>query len=319
MDYSVIIVGGGPAGLSAALYTARAGLSTAVLSASPGALARAEKIENYFGISCSGPELLNRGRRQAEAAGVTFIEGEVLLTEPAEQGFRTVYSVKTPAAAGFSGTPDANGTPAAGAEYTPEAGCECEKELLSGAVILATGAQRRQLNLKNAAELEGRGVSYCAVCDAFFYRGADVAVLGAGEYALHELEALLPVVGSCCLLTDGEPVPAALPPGVKCFTSPLAALSGQTELQGVLLKDDTHLAVSGLFVAKGVAGAAELARRAGAETVQGNIIINTEGMTSLPGLFAAGDCTGGVLQVSVAVGEGAKAALSAIKYLKKTR
>ena len=121
------------------------------------------------------------------------------------------------------------------------------------------------------------------------------------------------------LLTDGEPVPAALPPGVKCFTSPLAALSGQTELQGVLLKDGTHLAVSGLFVAKGVAGAAELARRAGAETVQGNISINTEGMTSLPGLFAAGDCTGGVLQVSVAVGEGAKAALSAIKYLKKTR
>ncbi len=86
-----------------------------------------------------------------------------------------------------------------------------------------------------------------------------------------------------------------------------------------MLKDDTHLAVSGLFVAKGVAGAAELARRAGAETVQGNIIINTEGMTSLPGLFAAGDCTGGVLQVSVAVGEGAKAALSAIKYLKKMR
>ena len=180
-------------------------------------------------------------------------------------------------------------------------------------VILATGAPRVAPRISGLSEKEGKGVSYCAVCDAFFYREKDVAVLGAGEYALHEVGELLPVVGSVTLLTNGEMPQGAVPDGVRLDTRKVSAIEGENAVERVRFEDGSTLAVAGVFVAMGVAGSAEIARKVGA-AIQGNRIVVDENMaTSVPGLFAAGDCTGGMLQVAKAVYEGAKAGTAVVR------
>ena len=167
------------------------------------------------------------------------------------------------------------------------------------------------------AGLEGHGVSYCATCDAFFYRGRDVAVLGSGEYALHEVQALLPVAHSVTLLTGGAPLTAQFPPEVAVRTEAVEAILGEERVTGVQLKNGGTLEVSGVFVALGVAGSTALARKLGAEVNGSRIVVDDHMQTSLPGLYAAGDCTGGLLQVAKAVYEGALAGTEAAKALRK--
>jgi thioredoxin reductase (NADPH) len=169
------------------------------------------------------------------------------------------------------------------------------------------------------AEMEGHGVSYCAVCDSFFYKGKNVAVLGNGEYALHETEELLQVVGSATLLTNGAEVSAKFPDKVRIEKRHLQGLVGEGAFRGVHYEDGTEENFDGLFVALGSANATDLALKAGAAFDQGKLVLDGDLQTTLPGLYAAGDCTGGILQVSVAVGEGAKAALAAIKYLRENK
>ena len=185
------------------------------------------------------------------------------------------------------------------------------------AVILATGASRAAPRIPGLAGLEGHGVSYCATCDAFFYRGRDVAVLGSGEYALHEVQALLPVAHSVTLLTGGAPLTAQFPPEVAVRTEAVEAILGEERVTGVQLKDGGTLEVSGVFVALGVAGSTALARKLGAEVNGSRIVVDDHMQTSLPGLYAAGDCTGGLLQVAKAVYEGAVAGTEAAKALRK--
>ena len=282
---NIVIVGSGPAGISAALYAVRAGADTTVLTKGPGALDRAEKIENYYGFAepVSGAELERRSIENARRLGVRFVTAE-----------------------------------AVGLTYTDQLTVETlDKNYPADAVILATGASRAVPRIPGLAGLEGHGVSYCAACDAFFYRGRDVAVLGSGEYALHEVQALLPVVRSVTLLTNGAPLTAQFPPEVRVCPQAVEAVLGETVVTGVQLSGGETLAVSGVFVALGVAGSTALARKIGAE-VDGNRIVVDAGMqTTVPGLYAAGDCTGGLLQVAKAVYEGAQAATEAVKALRK--
>lgn len=282
---NVIIIGSGPAGVSAALYTARAGLDTTVLTKGSGALDRAESIQNYYGFAepVSGAELERRGIEGAKAVGVKFVATEVV-----------------------------------GLTYTDKLTVETlAGEYPADAVILATGASRAVPKIPGLPGLEGHGVSYCATCDAFFYRGKDVAVLGNGEYALHEAQALLPVASSVTLLTNGMPLTAEFPPEVKVYAGKVNAILGEERVSGVQLADGTELSLSGIFVALGVAGSTALARKLGAE-VEGNRIVTDEHMmTTVPGLYAAGDCTGGLLQVAKAVYEGALAGTEAAKALRK--
>ena len=283
---NVVIIGSGPAGVSAALYTARAGIDTTVLTKGPGALARAEGIENYYGVPgpVSGAELERRGIEGARAVGVKFVEAEAVgLT------FTDKLTVETLAG-----------------------------DWPADAVILATGAARTAPPLPGLRELEGRGVSYCATCDAFFYRGKDVAVLGSGEYALHEAAALLPLAKSVTLLTGGAPLTAAFPPEVAVRTEKVEAILGDAgKVSGVRLAGGETLAAEGVFVALGVAGSTALARKMGAEVDGSRIVVDEKMMTTIPGLFAAGDCTGGLLQVAKAVYEGAVAGNEAAKALRK--
>ncbi len=285
MLYDVLIIGNGPAGISAALYVARAGLKCAVIGKDGGALEKAEKIENYYGLEepVSGPELIEIGKKQAKNLGVELISDEVVGIN--WDGNYQVATVNTE----FSGK----------------------------AVIFAVGAQRNKAKIEGISEFEGQGVSYCAVCDAFFYRNKTVAVLGNSEYANHELKELLPTAAKAYLLTNGKNAETEVPENVEIITKPIKKLIGNGKLEGIEFETGESLAVDGLFVALGTAGAADLARKVGAETENGKIVVDEKMKTNLPGLFAAGDCIGGVLQVSVAVGEGAKAALSAIEFARK--
>ena len=184
------------------------------------------------------------------------------------------------------------------------------------AIILTTGTSRKTVKIKNLAQLEGHGVSYCAVCVAFLYRGESVAVLGNGEYALHEVRELLPIVDSVTLLTNGLEPSVDFPPEVTIIQTPVLELVGTDALEAVCLEDGTQIHPACLFMALGAAKGSDLARKLGIRLEDERIIVNEQMDTGLPGVFAAGDCIGGILQVSVAVGEGAKAALSCIKYLR---
>ena len=281
----MVIIGSGPAGVSAALYTARAGIDTTVLTRGPGSLARAEGIENYYGVpgSISGAELERRGIEGAREVGVKFVQ-----TEAVGLTFTDKLTVET-----LSG------------DYPADA------------VILATGASRTAPPIPGLKDLEGRGVSYCATCDAFFYRGKNVAVMGSGEYALHEASALLPLANSVTLLTGGAPLTAEFPPEIAVRTEKVEAILGEDKVSGVRLAGGGELPMDGVFIALGVAGSTALARKMGAEVDGSKIVVDANMMTTIPGLFAAGDCTGGLLQVAKAVYEGAVAGNEAAKALRK--
>lgn len=282
---NIVIIGSGPAGVSAALYAARAGVETTVLTKGPGALDRAELIQNYYGFAepISGAELERRGIEGAKALGVQFVT-----TEAVGLTYMDKLTVETLAG-----------------------------DFPADAVILATGASRAAPHIPGLAGLEGHGVSYCATCDAFFYRGKDVAVLGSGEYALHEVQALLPVVKSVTLLTNGSPLTASFPPEVTVCPEKVNAILGEGRVSGVELSGGKTVALSGVFVALGVAGSTALARKLGAEVNGNRILVDEHMQTTLPGLYAAGDCTGGLLQVAKAVYEGALAGTEAAKALRK--
>ena len=280
----VVIIGSGPAGLSAALYILRAGFSVTVIGKDNGALEKAESIQNYFGLErpMSGHELVEIGKHQVRELGGTILQDEVVGIK--WDGDYTVSTVST--------------------------------EISAKAIILTTGTSRKRMKIKNLDRLEGYGVSYCAICDAFLYRGKEVAVLGNGEYALHEVQELMNITGPITLLTNGMELAADFPSSVTVITTPLKELTGEQYLEAIRFQDGTSLETSCLFVALGTAKGSDLARKLGIRLEDERIVVNEQMDTGLPGVFAAGDCIGGVLQVSVAVGEGAKAALSCIRYLR---
>lgn len=284
----ILILGYGPAGISAALYGLRAGLDVQLVGKDAGALAKAHKIENYFGLKepLTGEELAEVGKSQALALGAKIADDEVT-----DLMFDGNEFVATGLAGSFRGK----------------------------VCIMATGAARKKTPLPGMAEMEGHGVSYCAVCDAFFYRKKNVAVLGSGEYALHEVNELLSVVGSVTLLTNGMEVTAKFPENVQIETRKIAKLKGAGQFEGVRFEDGSESNFDGMFVAMGSANATDLALKAGAAFDAGKLVLDKDFQTTVPGLFAAGDCTGGTLQVAVAVGEGAIAGLAAIKYLREHR
>lgn len=280
----VVVIGGGPGGVSAAVYALRAGLSVTILSKDSGALGKTELLENYYGFPepITGEELLTRGLAQAERLGAHIVHDEIVSLAFEDSLVAVGLADRYPAKA----------------------------------IVLATGAQRTTPPLPGLREFEGAGVSYCAICDAFFYRGKDVAVLGAGDYALHEAADLLPVAGSVTLLTNGAPAPENLPDGLLVDTRVVAALDGQGKLRSARFDDGGWLPIEGIFIALGVAGSDALARKLGALTENGRILVDAHMATNVPGLFAAGDCTGGLKQIVKAAHEGAVAGMGAAKFIR---
>ena len=284
----VLIIGSGPAGISASLYLARSNIAdVTIISNGKGALAKAEMIENYFGFAepISGKQLLENGKKGAERLGVKFIEAELT-------------------SLGF--TDD----------------MRYEAEYVGGrdsfdAVLIATGTARKAPSINGIKDFEGKGVSYCAVCDAFFYRGKDVAVIGSGDYALHEASTLLQTASSVTLLTNGQETNIELPEKIKLIKTGIKALHGSDRLSSVEFDDGSSISVSGVFVAVGTAGSTDFARKLGAAVDDGRIIVDESFASNVPGVFAAGDCIGGLMQVSKAVSDGAAAGINMIRYLKQ--
>ena len=286
-SFDVIITGGGPAGVSAALYAVRAGFSVCILENDGGSLKKTEKIENYYGFpkAVSGAELYERGLSGARELGVKIIKTEVFSIGFSESGF----------------------------------GVDTDSGKYEGkTVIIAVGAKRKKPNIPNLKAYEGTGVSYCAVCDAFFYRGRDVAVLGNKEYAFHEAKELLGLASSVTILTNGEEI-GAYDERFKVNTKKIESLFGDEVLEGIRFFDGTTLNLSGLFIAEGTAGGNELAKKAGIVMQNDNIVISEKGETNISGIFAAGDCTGGFKQIAKSVYEGMNAGLGAIEYLRRKK
>ncbi len=282
--YDSIIIGNGPAGITASIYIKRAGLNPLVIGKGFGALEKAEKIENYYGFEepISGKDLAQKGIIQARRLGIEVKEDEVTLIEyDGEFVIKTVnntYKAKT--------------------------------------VILATGVNRQTPKIKGIEEYEGKGVSYCAICDAFFYRNKDVAVLGSGNYALNEINTLMPIAKTVTMITNGEKPIENRSNEIKTIEKKIREVRGTNTVEQVEFEDDTHISINGLFIAQGVASSTDLAKKVGALTTNRNIIVNEKQETNLPGLYAAGDCTGGTLQIAKAVHEGMIAGLEVVKKIK---
>ncbi len=283
--FDVIIIGSGPAGISAALYTRRAGLNTLVIGRDSGSLAKAGAIENYYGFSepVSGNDLINSGIAAVKRLGVEVISDEVV---GLQWNGNLFVRTKT---------------------LTLEAVC----------VIIATGTTRNTPKIEGLTEFEGRGVSYCSTCDGFFFRGKDVCVLGEGSYALSEVQELLPIAKSVTLVTNGLTPAVSVPDEVAVNTKKILSVSGTSAVEEMVFEDGTTLKTDGVFVAVGVAGSTDLAKKVGAQVAGTKIVVDENMETNIPGLYAAGDCTAGMLQIAKAVYEGAKAGTEAIKFVRK--
>lgn len=279
-----IIIGAGPAGISASLYAKRAGLDVLVLYKDDGTLEKVHKIDNYYAVpGVSGDELAKIGRKQAEDLGINIKKEEVVEIEyDYENNFFTV---------------------------------KADKRYQAKSIILATGTSRNTLRIQGLKELEGNGISYCAVCDAFFYRNKDVAIIGSGKYAINEINHLKNVVNSVVLLTEGG-TPPETRGDVEVITKKVAKFEGKEKLEDIVFEDNSKRKVDGVFIALGTAGANDFGKKLGLNIQNNNIIIDENMQTSMKGIFACGDCTGGLLQISKAVYEGAKAGLSVINYIK---
>ena len=300
--YEILIVGGGPAGLTAAIYAARAGKHVAVLErgSTGGQIISAPLVENYPGIpSVSGTELARQMTEQACTFGAEIVYTETVGLEKTPAGFRILCT---------DGVREAK------------------------TVILATGAAHRSLGLAAEDALTGCGISYCAVCDGAFYEGLDVAVVGGGDTALQDALFLASTCRSVTLIHRREAFRASAmlvgraekQENIRLLRSRTVQrlIRSEDALQGVeLLHTETgqteRLNVDGLFIAVGQAPqSAPFLDAIAAE--DGYYLAGEDTKTSLPGVFAAGDGRKKqVRQLTTAVSDGAAAALAACRYLEE--
>lgn len=286
--YDVIIVGKGPAGISAAIYLQRANIKTLVIGLNNSSLQKTDKIENYYGFSetISGEELLNNGVKQAKKFGTQIETDEVLKVEYDNQ-----FKVTTK-----------------------------NNEFFGKKLVLATGVTRKKNNIKGITKFEGKGISYCAVCDAVFYKNKDVAVIGNGEYAINEAKEVLPIAKSVTILTNGKDIIKNRDESLKInvIEKTIKEFRGIDTLEKVIFEDESIINVSGVFMAEGIATTVDLAKKIGIILdKKGNIKVNEKMETNVPNVYACGDCTGGILQICKAVYEGSKVGLEIIKKINK--
>ena len=283
--YDVIIIGAGPAGISASLYTRRANLKTLVLYSDKSGLEKTDKIENYYGFEdgIDGKELYFSGIKQTEKIGTDVKKEEVVNIVNEDKKFSITTS---------------------------------KNKYVSKVVILATGNKKNKPQIDGIDKLEGKGISYCAICDGFFYKNKSVAVLGNSKYALSEVNDLINVVKDITVLTNGKDKPEIRDDRIKLETKKIKEIEGKEKVEKIKFEDGSKMNIDGIFIAEGVAGSAEFAKKMGAFIKQNKIIVNENMETNIKGLYACGDCTGGILQISKAVYEGTVAGLQAIKYLK---
>ncbi len=287
MCFDIIIIGAGPAGITASLYTVRANKKVLVLYDDKSSLEKTDKIENYYGFETgvSGKDLYEMGIKQAKNIGATVKKEEVIKIERSlEDDYN--FSVST-----------------------------SKSTYKSKVVILATGNKKNTPKITGIEKFEGKGVSYCAICDGFFYKNKDVAVIGSGNYAISETNDLINTAKDITILTDGEKAPNFRADNVEIETRGIKEIKGKDKVEKIEFMDGTELKIDGVFIAQGVASSADFAKKLGALVKNDKIIVNEKMETNIKNLFACGDCIGGLYQISKAVYEGMIAGLNAIKNL----
>ncbi len=294
--YDVIIVGGGPAGLSAGIYAGRRALKTLILTKDVGGqAATTPEIENYPGIDFTdGFDLMEKFRAQAEKHGAELRAAEVEKLEKTDGAF----AVKTP-----------------------------HEDFFAKAVILAFGLTPRDLGVPGEERLKGRGVSSCVTCDGPLYKGKRVLVCGGSDHALDAAEFLVKIAGEVHMVYERDKFrgSAALVKKVmddekiiKHLGSKVVKINGEERVSGVDIEgvETTTLAFDGIFVEVGYIANSKWLK--GLVEIDGHqqIIADKKCHTSTPGIFAAGDIAeGDYKQVVISAGEGAKAALEAYRYI----
>lgn len=285
----VAIIGGGPAGTSAAVYTARADQETLIFDKGDGTTENVDFMENVYGFpeGATGPELVEVGREQATKFGAEIVEEEVVRVAEENDG----YLIETEA-----------------------------DEYKTQGIILATGASYESPAIPHVDDYEGKGVSYCVECDAFFYKDSPVAIVGAGNYAAKEAMMMLDYTDDIRVLTNGnelemdEALQEQLQEaGIEIITEPVDHIVGDEMVEGIELDDGDVIEIEGLFVALGAAGGADIADMLGIPRDGSYLDVDEDQYTGVKNVYAAGDLTGGQRQVNVSVGEGTTAAINLLE------
>ena len=301
-SYDVIILGGGPAGLTAGLYTARHGLKTLILEGKQlgGKSWGPHRIENFPGFpdGVTGTELMERFVTQTSRFGAEFKEETVV---------------------GLSVLGDQKLVQTRGGFYEARA------------VIIATGIQKKQLSVPGEMEFKGLGVSYCAICDGPFFADKDVAVVGSGSEAVEDALKLADVARRVYAIPGGKGYSDGIEELHELTDHPkielvegadLESIGGDAMVTHVNLSRESpaRLDVDGVFIILEHVATTDLMVEAGIETDEGGcIIVDRHQKTNLDGVFAAGDCVCGGMQVVTAAGEGGKAGLSALRYVRSLK
>ena len=295
----LLIIGSGPAGLSASLYAKRAGLDVWVAEKEylgTGQIAESSQVDNYIGlVGKSGYELGEAFRQDAEKLGVEFYEGRAVRLIPQDGCWITEF---------------ADG-----------------KTIKSKSVIYAAGAKHRRLHIPGEDRLIGKGISFCVLCDGAFYQDKTVAVIGGGDTALDYAVYLADIAEKVYLIHRGNAFRGLSrnvfrvkeKANIEIILAAKAAeFIGESELEGIVLADGSRLETAGAFIAAGMEPQSELLRDIVAVDEQGYVAADETGTTEADVLFVAGDVRRKKLrQVITAAADGANAAVSAFEYLKK--
>jgi thioredoxin reductase (NADPH) len=300
--YEVIVVGGGPGGLTAGLYSIRAGLKTLLLEKSMygGQIVNSQHVENYPGFpeGISGFELASLMQQQAEKYGLEMITQEV-------NGVKTGNTHRV---------------------------ITTENEYETDVVIVAAGSEYSRLGVPGEEQYLGKGVSYCATCDGFLFREKDVAVVGGGDTAITDALELGQHVSNVYVIHRRDQLRAGQVLQQRAFEHPKIqfkwdsvveqvegdSLVQELKLRNVKTKEISSLPVSGIFVAIGLNPNTGPFKDIVAVNENGQIIVDESMQTSVQGIYAAGDIRAhSARQVSTAVGDGAAAAMAAFKYIKE--
>lgn len=298
--YDVVIIGAGPAGMTAAVYTSRANMSTLMLERGipGGQMANTEEIENYPGYdSILGPDLSNKMFEHAKKFGAEYAYGDI--------------------------SEIVDGIP----YKTIRAG---KKEYLTKSIIVATGAEHRELGVPGEKDFSGRGVSYCAVCDGAFFKEKELVVVGGGDSAVEEAVFLTRFASKVTIIHRRDQFRAQKILQKRAFENPkieviwnthVKEIKGDNVVTGVLLEDvqtgeQREFACNGVFIYVGMDPLSKAVEGLGITNEAGYILTDEKMKTSLPGIFAAGDVREKMLrQVVTATGDGGVAALSAQHYV----
>lgn len=307
--YDLVIIGSGPAGLSAAVYGKRAGFEVLVMEGNPmsgGQVLNTYEVDNYLGMpGINGFEMGMKFRRHAEEMGVIF--DHVKVTGIEDKGDRKVISVE-----------DGN----------------AEKSYEADAVILATGASHALLQVPGEEKFTGRGVSYCATCDGAFFRNKTVAVVGGGDVAVEDAVFLSRICEKVCLIHRRDSLRAAKSlqdtlfqcPNVEVFwDSVVEEICGKERVEALKLRRlkeerTEEMSVDGVFIAVGIRPNTELLQNIVTCDENGYILAGEDCVTQIPGIFAAGDVrTKQLRQIVTAVADGANAVASMEKYFREKK